>query len=99
MDRVSAFNAEYGLEMAPEHRLLDLESETGELAKELLTTSEYGEHPVETTPALEAEFGDVYYALLSLADECGIDPEAALEASLEKYRTRIEDEGSAGSDG
>ncbi|MCL7418846.1 MAG: MazG-like family protein [Halalkalicoccus sp.] len=57
MDRVREFNAEYGLELDPEHRLLDPERETGELAKELLKASEYGEREVETTDELEDEFG------------------------------------------
>jgi NTP pyrophosphatase (non-canonical NTP hydrolase) len=99
MTRVSEFNAQYGLEMAPEHRLLDVESEVGELAKELLKASEYGDRVVEPTPEFEDEFGDALYALLSLADECGIDAEEALEASLEKYRERLESEGSVGSGG
>ncbi|ADJ16419.1 MazG-like family protein [Halalkalicoccus jeotgali] len=97
MSRVSEFNDEYGLELDPERRMLDLESETGELAKELLEASDYGTREVETTPELVAEFGDVYYALLSLAAECGIDPEGSLEASLAKYRERLDASGSAGS--
>lgn len=97
MSRISEFNDEHGLEMDPEHRLLDIESETGELAKELLKASEYGEREVETTNGLEDEFGDVYYSLLSLADECGIDPEEALESSLAKYRERFDSSASVGS--
>lgn len=97
MSRVSEFNDEHGLAMAPEHRLLDLESETGELAKELLKASEYGESEFEPTEGFEDEFGDVYYSLLSLAAECGIDPEEALESSLEKYRERFESKDTVGS--
>lgn len=97
MPRVSEFNDELDLELAPEHRMLDLESETGELAKELLTASEYGDGEFEATEAFVDEFGDAYYSLLSLADECGIDPEEALESSMEKYRERFESEGSVGS--
>lgn len=97
MTRVSEFNAEYDLETTPEYRMLDLESETGELAKELLKANEYGEREFETTPEFAEEFGDVYYSLLSLADECGIDPESALESSMEKYRKRFEKRGSVGS--
>lgn len=97
MTRISEFNAEYGLELSPEHRILDLESEAGELAKELLKASEYGASEFETTSRLEDEFGDVYYSLLSFADECGIDPDEALESSMEKYRKRFESEGSVGS--
>jgi NTP pyrophosphatase (non-canonical NTP hydrolase) len=97
MTRVSEFNNEYDLEATPEIRLLDLESEIGELTKELLKASEYGDGEFETTSEFENEFGDVYYSLLSLADECEIDPEKALESSMEKYRKRFEREGSVGS--
>ena len=97
MDRIREFNAEYDLETAPEIRLLDLESETGELAKELLKANEYGEREVEVTPELKDEFGAVYYSLLSLASELEIAPEKALESSIEKYRERFENEGSVGS--
>ncbi|MFC6905224.1 MazG-like family protein [Halalkalicoccus tibetensis] len=97
MSRVSEFNDEHGLAMEPEHRLLDLESETGELAKELLKASEYGTDEFEATEGFEDEFGDVYYSLLSLADECGIDPEEALESSMGKYRERFDSSDSVGS--
>lgn len=97
MDRVSEFNDEFGLGMSPAHRTLDLVSETGELSKEVLKASEYGESAFEPTPELESEFGDVYYALLSLADEAGIDPDAALDRALEKYRERFDERGDVGS--
>ncbi|KYH27942.1 nucleoside triphosphate pyrophosphohydrolase [Halalkalicoccus paucihalophilus] len=97
MSRVSEFNDEYDLELDPERRMLDIESETGELAKELLKASEYGEREVETTQELRDEFGDAYYSLLSLAAECGIDPEEALESSLAKYRERFDSSNSVGS--
>lgn len=97
MTRVDEFNAEYDLETTPEIRLLDLESETGELAKELLKASEYGESEFEPTPEFTEEFGDLYYSLLSLADECGINPDDALESSMEKYRERFASSDSVGS--
>lgn len=96
-DRVTAFNREHDLELAPEHRVLDLVSETGELSKELLRSGDYGDGDVATTDAVVAEFGDVYYCLLSLADELGIDPDDALAASLEKYRERGADGDGVGS--
>lgn len=98
MDRVSEFNDEFDLGMSPAHRTLDLTAETGELAKEVLKASEYGESAFEPTAELEGEFGDVYYALLSLADEAGIDPDAALDRALEKYRDRAGERGGVGSD-
>jgi NTP pyrophosphatase (non-canonical NTP hydrolase) len=97
MDEVREFNREHDLEMAPEHRVLDLVAETGELSKALLTASDYGAEPVEATDEVVDEFGDVYYCLLSLADELGVDPEAALAASLEKYRERADEDGDVGS--
>jgi NTP pyrophosphatase (non-canonical NTP hydrolase) len=99
MTRVSEFNAEHDSQMAPEHRLLDLVCEVGEFAKELSNASEYGDRAVELTPEFEEEFGDALYALLSLANECGIDPDATLEASLEEYRERLESGESVGSGG
>jgi NTP pyrophosphatase (non-canonical NTP hydrolase) len=97
MDDVREFNREHDLAMAPEHRVLDLVSETGELSKALLKASDYGDGPVESTDEVVDEFGDVYYCLLSLADELGVDPEVALAASLEKYRERADDGGDVGS--
>lgn len=90
MDDVRTFNREHDLSLPPEHRVLDLVSEVGELSKEILESSDYGDEPVDVTPEIEDEFGDVYYSLLSLADELGVDPETALVASLEKYRERAE---------
>lgn len=97
MDDVRAFNREHDLTLSPAHRVLDLVSETGELSKEVLEAADYGEAPVEATDALVDEFGDVYYCLLSLADELDVDPEAALAASLEKYRERAEEGAGVGS--
>jgi NTP pyrophosphatase (non-canonical NTP hydrolase) len=91
-----AFNEEHDLALSPEHRVLDLVSETGELSKAVLKAGDYGAGDVERTDELADEFGDVYYCLLSLADELGVDPEAALSASLEKYRERAA-EGDVGS--
>lgn len=96
-EQVRTFNREHDLELAPEHRVIDLISETGELSKELLRSADYGDGEVTTTDAVVDEFGDVYYCLLSLADELGIDPDDALAASLEKYRQRGGDGDGVGS--
>jgi len=93
---VRTFNDAHDLGLSPEHRVLDLVSETGELSKAVLKAGDYGEGDVERTDEIADEFGDVYYCLLSLADELGVDPEAALAASLEKYRGRAA-EGDVGS--
>ena len=97
MDEVREFNREHDLELSPEHRVLDLVAETGELSKEVLKASGYGDGEAEATPELVDEFGDVYYCLLSLADELGVEPEAALAASVEKYRERAREGDGVGS--
>lgn len=94
---VRAFNREHDLSLSPAHRVLDLVSETGELSKATLKAADYGEEPPEATEELVDEFGDVYYCVLSLADELDVDPGAALAASLEKYSERAAEEGDVGS--
>ena len=95
---VTSLNDEYDLWLSPELRTLDLVSETGELAKEVVTAQDYGAREFELTDDLVDEFGDVYYCLLSLAAELDIDPDEALAASVEKYRSRLDERGDAGSE-
>jgi NTP pyrophosphatase (non-canonical NTP hydrolase) len=94
---VAALNDEHDMTLDPEHRLLDLQSEVGELAKELLTAQDYGDGEFTVTEDVVDEFGDAYYCLLALADELDVDAEAALGNSVEKYRTRLAESGDAGS--
>ena len=95
-DRVAAFVAEHGLETNLAYRVLDLESEVGEVAKEVTTSTGYGTDPEEATIA-DDEIGDVLFALLALAETAEVDAEAALSESLAKYAERIDDSGDAGS--
>lgn len=46
-DRVASFIAEHDLAAPPAYRLLDLTSELGELAKEVNTSTSYGDDPDE----------------------------------------------------
>ncbi|MFB6145476.1 MAG: MazG nucleotide pyrophosphohydrolase domain-containing protein [Candidatus Nanohaloarchaea archaeon] len=94
---VKEFNEKLDLEMDPELRVHDLISELGELSKEILKTKDYGDSEYEVNEDIEDEFGDVYYCILSLAAELGVDPEEALRSSLEKYRKRFEEKDSVGS--
>jgi NTP pyrophosphatase (non-canonical NTP hydrolase) len=94
---IAALNAAHDMELSPALRLLDLESEVGELAKEVVTAQDYGDGEFERTDDLVDEFGDVYYSLLALAAELDIDAETALETSVEKYRKRLDETGDAGS--
>ena len=48
----------YGLGTDPQARMLDLSSEVGELAKEVLKATGYGTRPLAPTPSMEEELGD-----------------------------------------
>ena len=71
-------------------RLLDIESEIGELAKEYLKGSKYGGKDFEMTEEFKEEFGDVLYAIFSLANEVGINSEECLDTALDKLKNRME---------
>ena len=95
-DRVAAFVAEHGLETDLAHRVLDLESEVGEIAKEGATSTDYGSDPDAAAIASD-ELGDALFALLALAEAADVDADDALAESLAKYEARIESSGGAGS--
>ncbi|TKX75636.1 nucleotide pyrophosphohydrolase [Halorubrum sp. GN11_10-6_MGM] len=95
-DRVAAFVAQHGLETDLAYRALDVESEAGEVAKEVLTSTDYGSDPDAAAVASD-EIGDALFALLALADAAEVDADAALDESLAKYEARITSSGDAGS--
>ena len=94
---VAAFVEEYGLEAPVYARALDLVSEVGELAKEILEGTDYGRAPFEAPGGWTGEVGDALFALVCLANSTGVDLEAALNATLEKCRERLALGGEAGS--
>lgn len=75
----------------------DLQSELGEVAKEVLTATDYGRREPAFGDDIEDEVGDLYFSLLGLADALGIDLSEALDGALEKYEDRVEETGRAGS--
>lgn len=91
-EKVKNFNQKKNchLNPMPAHaRILDIQSELGELAKEYLKNSKYGTENFKLTDDFEMEFGDCLYALLSLADELNIDAEKCLDKAISKYEERI----------
>ena len=99
-NKVREFNANRNCHLKPmsvASRLLDIESELGELGKEYLKCSKYGTAEFVMNEDFEFEFGDVLYSLLSLADEVNIDSEEALSKVLKKYQARIDKNKSMGS--
>ena len=78
-------------------RLLDTQSELGELSKEYLKASKYGTVDFSMNEKFKDEFGDTLYCLLSLACEANLDAKECLQMAIEKYRKRIEKKNSMGS--
>ena len=87
--KVATFAQHQQLDAPAFARLLDVASEVGELAKEMLTVTDYGRHPFVPSDGWQAELGDVLYALLSLANVTHVDMERALDDAMDRYGRRI----------
>lgn len=96
-NQVASFIDEHGLRCDPASRALDLASEFGEVAKEILKSSDYGKCPVEVTDDLQEELGDLAFSLYALASELVLDLEKTTLAALAKYKKRLSDKGDASS--
>ena len=99
-NKVKEFNDEKNCHREPMPvyaRLLDIESEVGELAKEYLKGSSYGTKEFEMTDDFKEEFGDVFYALLALSNEMNISAEECLDIALKKLKDRMNKNNSFGS--
>ncbi len=94
---VASFVEEAGIEAPVHARLLDLVSEVGELSKEALKGASYGREAFRPPDGWAREMGDVLFALVCLANDTGVDLEAALDGALGKYRERLARGGDAGS--
>ena len=78
-------------------RYMDLISEVGELGKEILKGTNYGEKDFSAGENLELELGDCLFALLSICNICHVDAETALNRTFEKLERRLQATGSIGS--
>ena len=96
--KIRDFNATYDLRGSIETRFIDLSSEVGELGKEILEGTNYGEKEFSRTDNLESEFGDVLFSLISAANCVGINLDVALEKVLNKYENRFNEKGHIGSE-
>jgi NTP pyrophosphatase (non-canonical NTP hydrolase) len=88
-DWISQFQEGY---WPPLVNLARLSEEVGELAREL--NHRYGakrKKPGEPEQDLALELADILFVLLALANEQNIDLDAALQRTLEKYRSRDSD--------
>lgn len=91
------FAREHNLDHDPGVYTLDLMSEVGEVAKELLLASDYGRRAAKPTPNMAAELGDALYSLCLLATAVGVDLDSALHETLDKYEQRWQAKGHNGS--
>jgi len=95
--KVSDFTKKYHLTHSNEITALDLVSEIGEVAKEILKSTDYGQNPPQKREELEKEIGDAFYSLINLANANEIDLEKTLNLVLAKYEKRLQ-KGGAGSE-
>ncbi len=86
---VANFVHHHHLEIPITDRFLDFVSEVGELAKEVLTATDYGAQPFDVPLAWEDELGDVFFSLICIANSSQVDLNAALDGALVKYQARI----------
>lgn len=96
--QVKKFCEDNELTCSIEFRLLDLVSELGEVAKEVIKSSKYGKLPAKATSELEEEIGDLQFSLCCIANQSGTSLELATQTALQKYQRRLDSKGHVGSD-
>lgn len=96
-DRVNRFVEAHQLEIAVSARVLDLVSEVGEIAKEILKSTRYGQKSFQPTADWTSELGDVFFSLICIANSTGVNLEDALRQALRKYEQRFACKGDVGS--
>lgn len=94
---IKQFVDERKIGTSTENRMLDLLSEAGELAKEVLKGSDYGKRPFEPNQAFEDEFSHVLFSLVCLANQTDLRLEEILEKSLIEFDKRFKDHKHIGS--
>lgn len=90
---VNQFMEEKKMKSKPDVRILDLTSEVGELAKEVLKGTNYGQQSFQKTDEFEGELGDVLFSLICLANESECNLNECLNQVLNKYHHRFEKHG------
>lgn len=95
-EKVAEFIEKHDMDATTAFRLIDVFAEIGEIASDAAKSADYGQDE-ENLDVKEDEVGDALFSLLSLADALDIDAEEALDSSLEKYSSRIDEKGDAGS--
>ncbi|RKD28858.1 hypothetical protein BET03_07170 [Thermohalobacter berrensis] len=91
------FTKEKAINSRVDIRIIDLASEVGELSKEVLKGTDYGNKKFEKTKEWKSELGDVLFSLICIANETNTDLEECLNSVLNKYEERFKNKGDLGS--
>jgi hypothetical protein len=79
-----------GLHATPATLLLDLQARVGALADELVRATERGRRPFRPAPDWEVLLGDLAFALVTLADQTGVDTDRAVRVAADRlYRSAM----------
>lgn len=93
-EEAEQFAQQHNFVHGPGVYILDLVSELGEVAKEVLRHTHYGANPIDfqrnvlAQQRLAGELGDVLYSLCLLASSAGINLDQAFQTTLQKYDQR-----------
>lgn len=96
-EKIRKFTKEKDINLNVETRLIDLMSELGELSKEVLIGSKYGQEIFKNSVDFELEMGDVLFSLICIANETNVDLEKNLTRVLNKYQERFSEKDNIGS--
>jgi NTP pyrophosphatase (non-canonical NTP hydrolase) len=95
--QIADFVQKHKLNTTVEARVLDLVSEVGEVAKEVLKGNDYGKTDFSPTAEWSSELADAFFSLICIANSTGVDLDSALSSVLQKYEKRLAEKGDAGS--
>ena len=90
MNDVAKFLDRNGLHIDPQSRYIDFVSETGQLGRAILESTDYGSHTAEMNASFRDEAGDCLFSLIALISETGIEPDELLSEVLERYQKRMD---------
>lgn len=96
-NKINIFTKDKNLNSTVGIRIIDLASEVGELSKEVLKGTDYGNREFTITEEWESELGDVLFSLICIANQTNSDLESCLKVVLKKYEKRFETKGNLGS--
>jgi NTP pyrophosphatase (non-canonical NTP hydrolase) len=79
-----------GLHATAATLLLDLQGRVGTLADEVVRATEHGRRPFRPSRDWELLLGDVAFALVTLADQTGVDTDRAVRVAADRmYRSAM----------